>query len=435
MKELMAERARIDAAMAQLENAKIKANAQRVEYGKFLAWKVELQRKERKQREEETQQLRERVEKKLTEVLQEHREQKKKETHAYREYAAAKVPKPRALQLSTSYDKEEEILLEAQMERARRKEEWERFRSEMGLRSAPTMSAARATGQSPTSTTKQLQQQQANNAVSKFVSATPRAPPAAEPLPSTSYQDEDSYDADLLRDKVGHMEGLVRASKHFTTSDAEQADALKDAHRKALSQTEKKQKMVEQRKELMGALFQKAKTRRMYAQSRIAADPPADYLIGTDILRYIPVDLIPGGTQFGEGSDNDSPRKAKHLTGDGTAFFMTAVDSSNADAAPPDLSSGALQPSPPEGDTSSPRHKESRRRKFDPHAWAMRSVLPGPAPELRQERIPEEETAMYEWHKVQEQHKRQPQWKSRTYSWSRREATSLPPRSMLLDPL
>lgn len=46
--------------------------------------------------------------------------------------------------------------------------------------------------------------------------------------------------------------------------------------------------------DLVEELFQKAMDRRLKAMKRIAADPPADRLIGRSMAQYIPADLIPG---------------------------------------------------------------------------------------------------------------------------------------------
>ncbi|CUG88671.1 Hypothetical protein, putative [Bodo saltans] len=452
-KELLAERARIDAAMAQLESAKLKASAQRQEYGKFLAWKVDLQRKERKQREEESQQLRERVEKKLTEVLQEHREHKKRETRAYREFADSAVKKSRPLNISTSFDRENAILAEAQAEKERRRMEWQQFRSEMGLRSAPDRVPAGG-GNSVSNAVSIQRSIQKQSAPGAFVSATPRAPPGNAPLGqsrqtigSPNDYDEDGYDANLMKDKVGHVGGLVTTMQGGNEAKEEELSALRRSRLDAISATEKRQNAVHKRALLMENMFNKARTRRMYAQNRIAADPPADYLIGTDILRYIPVDLIPGGAQFGE-EPTESPRKRGQMTAsDGQAFFMTAVDSNQADTGLPSLS-GAVPGDGGQERTISPKVQKrlkQRSKNFDAQLWHQQKVFSDAIPALRQERVLDEENAMFEWYQTAQGLSGRPSWKARaSHTWSRREEAASPAaimgggphaiRSIRLDP-
>jgi hypothetical protein len=451
-KELLAERARIDAAMSQLENAKLKASAQRQEYGKFLAWKVDLQRKERKQREEESQQLRERVEKKLTEVLEEHREHKRRETRAYREFAESTVKKTRPLNISTSYDRENLILAEAQAEKERRRMEWQQFRSEMGLRSAPDrVAGGGGNARSVTNAVNIQRSIQKQSAPGAFISATPRAPPGNAPSPSrhtaaVDDYDEDGYDTNLMKDKVGHVSGLVSTMQGGNEAKEEELSALRRHRLEAISATEKRQDAVHKRAMLMENMFNKARTRRMYAQNRIAADPPADYLIGTDILRYIPVDLIPGGAQFGEESV-DSPRKRGQMTAsDGQAFFMTAVDSNQADVGLPSLS-GAV-PSEEQERRTSPKGQKRRKQRsknFDAQLWHQQKVFSEAIPALRQERVLDEENAMFEWYQTAQGLGSRPSWKARaSHTWSRREEAASPAaimgggpqaiRSIRLDP-
>ena len=141
-KELIAERARIDAAMAKLEEAKTQARTQRAEYGRFLQWKVDMQRKERKQRDEEDELMRARVEQKLQAVLQQHREEKLQGRADYRKFIAAPVPKRRPLRIADSYTKEEDIIREAEDAERRRHEEWESTRLSAIPHSAPPVGAA-----------------------------------------------------------------------------------------------------------------------------------------------------------------------------------------------------------------------------------------------------------------------------------------------------
>lgn len=445
-KDLVKERTRIEIAMAQLEAAKLKANAQRAEYGRFLQWKVDMQRKERKQREEEGQQLRLRVEKKLSEVLKEHREQRKQETRSYRQFAEAKAPKPTQLKLATSYDREAAILAEAQFERERKRLEWEKIRSEMGPRTAPAGGRSNKSNTNLTADTVKAAvniQRKLNQQANPYIGQTPRAPNGLNSAPTQilNAHGEEEYDAALLQDKVGHVEGLVNATRPHNEGETAAQAAMRDTRLKTLEETEKKKSAVHKRIELMESMFNKARTRRLFAQQRIAADPPADYLIGTDILRYIPADLIPGGSQF--MAPGDQPRKHAQVGGD-NAFFMTAVNNSYADFAPPDISAdaGGLQPSPPHDGSSpqSPRadmaSKTKRRlRQFDPQPWVRRD-LGDVVPEIRQQRVPEEEAIMYEWYKTQESSQRHASWKDKQHSWNHRtqDKHTLPPvRSMKLD--
>ena len=82
------ERVRVDAAMKLLDDAREKAQAEKAEYGKYLAWKVAMQRKERVQRLKDEAGRMEHMERNLVEVLHEHRQQVALEKTRWRQYAS-----------------------------------------------------------------------------------------------------------------------------------------------------------------------------------------------------------------------------------------------------------------------------------------------------------------------------------------------------------
>lgn len=76
---------------------------------------------------------------------------------------------------------------------------------------------------------------------------------------------------------------------------AEQADKIELVRRLReyqLTTVEKRHKRVMSKFDLVEDMFDKAVTRRMRAHQRIAADPPADRLIGRSMLQYIPASLL-----------------------------------------------------------------------------------------------------------------------------------------------
>ena len=81
------ERQRIDAAMRLIDDAKAKAGAERTEYGKYLAWKVSMQRKERANRHRAEALRVSAVEESLTQLLQEHRAEVAEKKRQWRQFA------------------------------------------------------------------------------------------------------------------------------------------------------------------------------------------------------------------------------------------------------------------------------------------------------------------------------------------------------------
>lgn len=466
-RDIAAERVRIDIAMAKFETAKQKANAQRTEYAKYLTWKTNLQRKERKQREEEEELLRQRVEEKLTEILQIHKDHKRAELNQYRHFATQKVRRQQPPNIPNSLAQEEQIQAEAAMERERRKSEWQQTRLELSRRN---QSAPANFGSSPRGGGRQ--------ADSTFVPMQPSAPksggsPLTSLAPSPPKLDADGteqYDAALMDHKPAVMEHLLRSTGPLKKSlrgdqkkqqqqqtlvdGAEDNDPTsidlqleaRDRRRQELSNVERKLEKVQERADLMKAMYLKARTRRMYAQGRIAADPPADYLVGTDIFKYIPADLLPGGAG---GTAQGLPGGTNVGGSAGDAFFLTEMGEDGT--VRPSSSTPERHPTCTvrgrDGDlvtltlTSSPR-----RRRLQQHLSSRSHSATGGGPSgsrLVQERFPEEEAAMYAHHIAlsgnnsgtqRTSHAMQPPSTSPNYGmggWSRHEKFKLPPVSSI----
>ncbi|KEG14922.1 hypothetical protein DQ04_00261210 [Trypanosoma grayi] len=90
---------------------------------------------------------------------------------------------------------------------------------------------------------------------------------------------------------------IVRAWRSRTPNVEEQAEAERRAREGRMQQTASRQQASLRRFNLVEEMFAKAVERRMRAMRRIAADPPADRLIGNCALQHIPVGLLPGELQ------------------------------------------------------------------------------------------------------------------------------------------
>ncbi|EAN92054.1 hypothetical protein C3747_96g60 [Trypanosoma cruzi] len=73
-----------------------------------------------------------------------------------------------------------------------------------------------------------------------------------------------------------------------------QAEAARRARREKVQAAENRQQRSLRRLQLVEEMFAKALERRMKAMQRIAADPPADRLIGNHAMQHIPVSMLPG---------------------------------------------------------------------------------------------------------------------------------------------
>eukprot|EP01065_Artemidia_motanka_P040325 TRINITY_DN5026_c0_g2_i1.p1 TRINITY_DN5026_c0_g2~~TRINITY_DN5026_c0_g2_i1.p1 ORF type:complete len:614 (+),score=202.09 TRINITY_DN5026_c0_g2_i1:87-1844(+) len=84
-----AAKSRIDDAMLALDDAKARAQAQKDEYGKYLRWKVKMQRKERRQRQREAEEQQKRRETRLRSILEDHKQQRRLEQRRWDTWRAA----------------------------------------------------------------------------------------------------------------------------------------------------------------------------------------------------------------------------------------------------------------------------------------------------------------------------------------------------------
>lgn len=410
-KELIAERARIDAAMAKLDEAKVQARTHRAEYGKFLQWKVDMQRKERKQRDNEDELMRERVELKLQAVLQQHRQDKLNNRADYRKYIADPVPKQRPLNIPDSFGREAELAREAEESVRRRNEEWESTRLSAMPHSAPLgpkpgaggLALATAAGGGGGIATRRS---------SKY-STHSGSPQGAGAAAAAAGEDGASASASGTAEHIAAIEMLVRDTRprqilNTNPSDEARARELQSE----LAETEQRKKAADARAQTIQEMFHKARTRRLYAMGRIASDPPADYLIGTDILKYIPVDLIPGASAqsqsspAGFGGFVPPTRQIK----DDSAFFMTAVGEHGERSAPLAAPSDAHDVSGMEqahhhggsNVAGSPNNGGGfRARRYNPNAWMkLPNLEEGGIRVVPPERNREEEQATLEWYKL-----------------------------------
>ncbi len=424
VKEILADKARVDAAMEQIEAAKAKAKAQRAEYAKYLEWKVNLQRKERKSREEEDAAMRERVEEKLREVLREHREQVKKEKQQWSLYKES-APKPHPpLKLANGLAQEEEFVRQRLAARkAHIEESTIAFRRTLPPKSAPSRGMRKpsefsASGPAPGSEPrlegaasirsageKILADSKANgelnmSAIASFVYLPPITSTTASALASVdgSSNAVDEFGQLIpLSPEAKHRQKILNASRnHF--------DTVED-------------------------MFQKARTRRLYATGRMLADPPADYILSTDIMRYIPADILEADRPQLPASGHHSPAK---VTDRDTVFLtqdqQVASDDEGKgtrpldDTDPKQLSRSYVK------DQAANSGKKLKWKRWDPDAWMK---LPEPSSiKIVEHRQPEEENATLEWyHNYYEQYtkvKKRTE-KVRSYTWKRCDRHLLPP--------
>eukprot|EP01062_Namystynia_karyoxenos_P002248 TRINITY_DN10801_c0_g1_i1.p1 TRINITY_DN10801_c0_g1~~TRINITY_DN10801_c0_g1_i1.p1 ORF type:complete len:597 (+),score=142.15 TRINITY_DN10801_c0_g1_i1:74-1864(+) len=114
-------------AMRKLDEAKARARAQREEYGRYLQWKVRMQRKERRQRQREEEEQHRRRETRLLAILQEHRKQRRKEQHRWDEFKQAPattfggdrlIPPPPLEQPSLGQQRHDEMMQMKRQQRA-----------------------------------------------------------------------------------------------------------------------------------------------------------------------------------------------------------------------------------------------------------------------------------------------------------------------------
>lgn len=576
-KELLEERARIDAAMEKIEAAKGKARAQRQEYGRYLAWKVELQRKERAARDEEERAMRQRIDEKLRVLLQEHREQKRVERTQWLAHSASPAPRRHHLALSGTSDQEEAFQRQVSEERERRRrfhqEEFAKgmINSVARTRSPPARGASltgnssgaaagnalgtsaasapdggsaadSAALQQPRQQQQQVQQQQQQQAALQSVSsfrgapqrdggghgsgnrttvqvgagvsalngdgtATAASPTAGPPQPALGVRllhgvplynvqlqpglpqpgvfgnrtagsntarggprgqgnnntnlnspggaggggiggggtgsgaraalalIQSSRQTGMLDlEAVASMMTIQDTSLGGTAGDGAQA-AQSAAHAKEALRQERLSAAAARRVDRVAGMYDRARTRRLYATERLLADPPADYLLGLDMLRYIPADVLSRGVP-GFPSSNDNAKTAD-AGGGGGSFFMTATDADRGGVGAGASGGGgdgdaSFDPStvrdvgvPPAGLGA----RALRWKPYDPDAWM--GLRAQPPLRVVSERLIEEENATVDWYYKFHEHytkvKKRTEFHGKNYGWSRLERHQLPP--------
>lgn len=429
-KELLEERRRIDAAMEQIERAKSKARAQRAEYELYLTWKVKMQRKERQQREEEDQVIRERVDAKLREVLSQHREEKKKQLTQWAHFRDAKPEKKKPLALPRALDAEKVFQEKVQQEReARRATDYLAHRRDL-VATAPSRLI-----------TSRLKQTNASETVRTHASVEPSPPSVArgdsarrsvaatssESTPARKHVPVMSAAVERIMQQ-SHETGELSIAAVQSVMDIPRGQGSGETEAQAAAQLEhnKQREKVATRLERVTRMYDLARSRRLYALNRMAADPPADYQISNDIMRYIPAELL---------EEQQTLEKSPRGTQQGSAFFMTAVDESrraggSGGPAPPetDESNGG---SPPRGElVASSGGNGPHKKKYDENAWMKLETIPRNIRVVTDRNL-EEEKATVEWyHNYYEQYthiKKRTEGLGSQYSWERREKHVLPP--------
>ncbi|ESL10050.1 hypothetical protein TRSC58_02222 [Trypanosoma rangeli SC58] len=253
----------------------------------------------------------------------------------------------------------------------------------------------------------------------------------------TRVQEENHVlDVDFLR--------IIRAARMHECGGEVQVEAARRARREKMQATENRQQRSLRRLNLVDEMFEKALERRMRAMQRIAADPPADRLIGNHVVQHIPVSMLPGQLKQtalalmagATGEDVQNSTSVPSPTGTikgapGRKVFLTAVDTAAAEkqaTTPTDLpdAEGASQQA--EGETTtSPRVNDieedkllqewrklgytavylpatrrlvypgadspttrNTKRLYSPNAWMQKHVQPLPSVHLVQRQLPPE---------------------------------------------
>lgn len=454
-REMMLERQRIDAAMALLDASKAKAAAQKQEYAKFLSWKVTMQRKERVEREKEDAELRQRAQQKLQSILEFHKSKKREELTKYIKFSqelplyddegnvvtlpgpsASVSPRSEAEALvspsgrypsssltvtrsqsapswSTKKPKkvspyeEEEKQFEAQMKAvktAKRQAIQERLRAANQLAS----NRKRRTGQgSEQQGSSSAPFDPSGVAVDRLFHSVRAATEAHEAAVSAALASGSSVPPPPSI--LAPVQNLEIGS--FTPTVPK--DTPTAAQQKRLDAVVASRAACAKRSNAVSDMYQQAKNNRLYATSRMLADPPVDFLIGQDLMRYVPATVMDAlrehagsdaelfSNQLMNKGDADKRRQRNRLLGhmdrvapledreedNGEAFFLTHVD-------PADVKKKEIS------DVSEPRrtmHDPHRPgiRAFDRDAWMRLPANPAP---VRSVRIPEEERATLDWY-------------------------------------
>ncbi|RNF20586.1 uncharacterized protein Tco025E_03713 [Trypanosoma conorhini] len=236
---------------------------------------------------------------------------------------------------------------------------------------------------------------------------------------------------------------IIHSSQMHVFGGEMQAEAKRRARREKMQATENRHQRSLRRLNLVEEMFSKALERRMRAMERIAADPPADRLVGNHAVQHIPVSALSGqlrqtalALMAGDMEEVPIPARAPSPTGAGRdalgrRVFLTAVDAAAAEKqakAPTDApdAEDALQATGEETDPSAgvngvdeeellrewqelgytavylpatrrlvypgahDFHKRNSKKPYSPNAWMQMHMPPLPPLHLVQRQIPPE---------------------------------------------
>ena len=365
------DKARIDAAMRVLQDAKDRAEVEKKEYLKYLQWKVKMQRKERRQRTKEEDSQRVQMQERLRSMLHNHKYQRSLDQKQWREFAAAKAntaPPPILNRPSMG-----EVLYEEH--RAKKRE-------------------------------MKLQRQAASPSATQSPSAIQNAPKITQ-IPN--YVAIQSPQVTLSWDKTSFEDFQRAACEEYAQRRAPGSGTTDEV----ILRCEKMKQFREKRASKVQTMCSLATFRRNLAMEKMAKDPPADCIVSTDILRYLPPEFLKE-----EEFKSLVPKKE---SGDG--FFLTEVD--NQITVPPPLA----------------RSKTQQRRRMSrlngASYWTWMPKVPTPMPPLsenpesarrrRQERE-RQQLAEYlvEANRGYNRVSNRTEYHGRHHIWTRHERHSLP---------
>ncbi|ORC90112.1 uncharacterized protein TM35_000091620 [Trypanosoma theileri] len=134
---------------------------------------------------------------------------------------------------------------------------------------------------------------------------------------------------------------MVQSTQWQALNSNLRSDAARQAREAKLEESKIRQDKLKRRFDIVEGMYTKAIDRRLRAMQRIAADPPADRLIGANALQHIPVGLLPGQLQQTANAIVEGTMlRVKSPTSTGVAatavpevpqkgFFITCVDATS----------------------------------------------------------------------------------------------------------
>eukprot|EP01060_Flectonema_neradi_P014732 TRINITY_DN2136_c0_g2_i1.p1 TRINITY_DN2136_c0_g2~~TRINITY_DN2136_c0_g2_i1.p1 ORF type:complete len:403 (+),score=80.14 TRINITY_DN2136_c0_g2_i1:1184-2392(+) len=366
------DKARIEAAMRVLQDAKDRADVEKKEYQKYLQWKVRMQRKERKQRakEEDTQRIQ--MQDRLRSMLNDHKVQRSLDQKQWREYAASKVttaPPPSMDRPSLG-----EFMYEEH--RARKREA-------------------------------KLQRQAASASVTQNSSAIPNAPKVAQIPNYVAIQSSQS----ISWDNISYEDFQRAACEEYTQR---RVPGTSTSDELVIQCCEKMKQVREKRASKVHTMCTLAAFRRNLAMEKMAKDPPADCIVSTDILKYLPPEFLEE-----EEFKSLVPKKD---TSDG--FFLTEVSEDQVQHPPPGRSK-----------TQQQRRRMSRLNGGSYWSWMPKLPVPMPPlsenPESARRRRQERERKQLEEYLLEASRgynrvSNRTEYHGKHHKWTRHERHSLP---------